>query len=50
MILSFALCVSDRLIIYENKLSYLFNRSNPHTIVSNHSKAINIDKIVASLL
>ena len=42
MIKSFAPCVLDRLTTYENKLSYLFNHSNPPLYEYHHPKAINI--------
>ena len=48
MFYRFACCILVRLIIYVNEFTYLLNRSNPQPLrVQNHSKAINIDKIVA---
>ena len=44
MLFRFACRVLVRLIIYENKLSYLLNPTNPQPFGYNHLKAINIDK------
>lgn len=44
MIQSAALCELARLTIYQNKLSYPLNRTNPQLRESNHLKAINRNK------